>query len=585
MHAASAYMTMTLVDILERHARDAGTRRAFVFLENGEHEAVTLTYAELAASARRIAARLQAWGASGERVLLLFPPGLDFIEALCGCLYAKAVPVPALPVRRGQALARLEGIARDAQPHIALTSEGLLAKTREFLAVAAPGLPVQSIEQARAHGRDGDWCPLCLESDDPALLQYTSGSTGAPRGVLVTHGNLLHNQRFIAERLEQSRETVGVSWLPMFHDMGLIGKVIQPLYLGCQCILMSPEAFLQKPRRWLAAITRYRATATAAPNFAYDLCVDRIPPEERTGLDLSSLRVAYNGSEPVQTQTLAKFSAAFGPFGFDGSAFYPCYGLAEATLMVAGGKPGRGPVLLDADAAELERNVIRPAAPGDARRALVGCGTAAPDHCVRIVDPATGTPLPEGRIGEVWVAGPSVAAGYWRRPEDTQEYFGARLAAPGGGAFLRTGDLGGIAGGELFVTGRLKDIIIVRGRNHYPADIEHTAAQSHPALQPGCAAAFTVQSEGRERLVIVSETRREHWRQVDPSSVTEIVRERVAREHGLRMERLLLVKPGCVPKTSSGKVRRQSCRALYLAGALESREERADAVAAASAMR
>jgi acyl-CoA synthetase (AMP-forming)/AMP-acid ligase II/acyl carrier protein len=356
---------------------------------------------------------------------------------------------------------------------------------------------------------------------------------------------------------------VVVGWLPLYHDMGLIGNVLQPLYVGARAVLLSPLTFLQRPALWLAAVARYRATTSGGPNFAYDLCARKVGEEEKAGLDLSSWSVAFNGAEPVRAETVERFAAAFAPCGFRRAAFFPCYGLAEATLFVTGGAPGAGPVIRPVDAAALERHQVADAPPGAPGRALVGCGRAAAGQAVRIVDPESGAPCAPGRVGEVWVAGPSVAAGYWGRPEETARTFGARLA--GEGPFLRTGDLGFLADGELFVTGRRKDLIILRGRNHYPQDLERTAEASHPALRPGCGAAFGVDRDGEERLVILQEVERSA---ADPAGIADAVRRAVAGEHEVAVEEVVLVRSGTVLKTSSGKVRRAACRAAYLAGEL-----------------
>jgi acyl-CoA synthetase (AMP-forming)/AMP-acid ligase II len=384
---------------------------------------------------------------------------------------------------------------------------------------------------------------------------------------VLSHENLLANSALIRHAFGHSGESVGVVWAPFYHDLGLIGGVLQPVFLGTATVLLSPIAFLRRPIRWLEAVSRYRGTTSGGPNFAYDLCVDRTTPAERAGLDLASWRVAFNAAEPVRASTLDRFARAFAPCGFRPEAFYPCYGLAESTLIVSGGAAGAAPVRLSADARALEHGRLRRAARarGEAR-ALVGCGRSLPGHAVRVVDSATRHPCPPGRVGEIWVAGPSVGRGYWRRPAESARVFGARLAG-GEGPFLRTGDLGVLRDGELYVTGRAKDVVIVRGRNLYPQDIEATAERSHPALRAGCGAAFPVAVADEERLVVVHEVDRTPG--LDPAAVIEAIRARVSAEQEVQVNAVVLIAPRSIPKTSSGKIRRHATRAELLAGALD----------------
>ncbi|HVS00719.1 MAG TPA: amino acid adenylation domain-containing protein, partial [Thermoanaerobaculia bacterium] len=504
-----------------------------------------------------LGAFLQENGAAGERVLLLYPPGLEFVAGFLGCLYGGAIVVPAYPPRSNRPDSRLTAIVKDARPRFALTTPALaqLAEGYAERVVAAeeldPGLAERWVQPA---------------ANEIAFLQYTSGSTATPKGVMVTHRGLVHNEWMIQSAFGQSEESVIVGWLPLYHDMGLIGNVLQPLFAGATCVLMSPVAFLQQPVRWLRAISRYRATTSGGPNFSYELCARKIDAASREGLDLSSWQVAYNGAEPVRADTLRRFAEAFAPCGFRSESFYPCYGLAEATLFVTGGSPGQGAAIREVDAEALGRNEAGPAKAGRPSRALVACGRPWLDQQLRIVDPESGRTLDEGRVGEVWVGGESVAAGYWNRPDETRESFGAGLQGEDG-RFLRTGDLGFLAGGDLFITGRVKDLVIIRGRNHYPQDIELTAERSHPALKPGGGAAFSVEVDGEERLVIVQEVER-IWRR-DLDGVTEAVRRAVAEEHEVPVHAVALIKPNTLPKTSSGKVRRRACREQFLAGQLE----------------
>jgi amino acid adenylation domain-containing protein len=534
----------TLADLLRARAAEHPEREAYLFLVDGEEEGARLTWGELDRRARAVAAVLRESLRPGDRALLLYPPGLDFVAAFFGCLYAGVVAVPAYPPRpHDRAQARLRAIARDAGPQAALTTEGILPA---LAVVPELGAARWIATEGLQDGGLGE--PADFEGPEPesvAFLQYTSGSTAEPKGVMVTHANLLHNEAMIGEAFRQGPGSVVVGWLPLYHDMGLIGNVLQPLHAGGRCVLMSPVAFLQRPRRWLEAVSRYGGTTSGGPNFAYDLCVRRIPPEQRAGLDLRSWRLAFNGAEPVRAETMARFAEAFAPCGFDPAAFYPCYGLAEATLFVSGGTAGTPPRVENGK--------------------LVSCGHAWGGQRIAIADPETGAALPPGIEGEVWVAGPSVAAGYWRNPEATERDFRARLAS-GEGPFLRTGDLGALVDGELFVTGRLKDLIILRGRNLYPQDVERTAEAADPDLRPGGSAAFAVEQDGEERLVIVAEVERR--RRGDLQGLAEAVRQAVAEEHEAQAAEVVLVRPGGVPKTSSGKVRRSACRDAWRAGEL-----------------
>jgi amino acid adenylation domain-containing protein len=548
-----------LTEALRETAVSRPGQTAFTFLD-GAGTATGLTYGELDRQAVAIAARLQQLGGAGQRALLLYPPGLEFIAAFLGCLYGGVVAVPAYPPTSERTLPRLLAIAHDARPALALTTRELLRKLQP-LAARLPGFDrlswvvtggAEIDAETAASWRDPQPGPEAL-----AFLQYTSGSTAAPKGVMVSHGNLLHNEEMIRRAFGQSADSVIVGWLPLYHDMGLIGNVLQPLYLGARCILQAPATFLQRPLSWLAAISRYRATTSGAPNFAYDLCVRKIGEEQRAGLDLASWEVAFNGAEPVRPDTLERFAAAFAPQGFRSRAFYPCYGLAEATLFVSGGGKGAPPVVAAAGA-----------------RGLVGCGRPWMEQRLAVVDPESCRLARDGQEGEIWISGPSIAQGYWGQPEATERAFRARLAGgpadagaeAGEASFLRTGDLGFLRGGELFVTGRLKDLIIIRGRNLYPQDVERTAEESHAALRPGCGAAFAVEDEGEERLVVVQELDPHH--RDEAGAALEALRRAVAEEHEVMVHQAVLVRAGTIPKTSSGKIQRHAACAAFLAGSL-----------------
>lgn len=560
----------TLVDLLRFRALHQPKQRAYTFLINGETEELHLTYEELDRQAKTIGALLQELGAAGERALLLYPPGLEYIVAFFGCLYAGVVAVPAYPPRRNRPLSRLQAMVADAQAVVALTSTSILSDVEKRFS-QAPDL--EALRWLNTDDVTSDlaeaWREPLVTSDTLAFLQYTSGSTAAPKGVMLSHSNLLHNERMVRMAFEHTAQSIVVGWLPLYHDMGLIGITLQPLYVGVPCILMSPAAFLQKPFRWLRAISHYKATTSGGPNFAYDLCVRKITPEQQATLNLSSWSLAFNGSEPVRQETLERFTAIFAPCGFRREAFYPCYGLAEATLFVSGGAKAAPPVVHTVQSAAFEHNqVVTAPIELKATQTLVGCGQSWLDQKIVIVDPESVTRCPPGRVGEIWVSGSSIAQGYWNRCEETKHTFQAYLADTGEGPFLRTGDLGFLQNSELFVTGRLKDLIVIRGHNHYPQDIELTVEQSHAMLRQGCGAAFAVEVEGKERLVVVQEVEPRR-RTLDLEEVIGDIRQAVTENHDLHIHAVLLLKPGSIPRTSSGKIRRSACRIGFLSQSLE----------------
>jgi amino acid adenylation domain-containing protein len=559
-----------LVDLLRCRAETHPHRVAFTFLRKGSEES-SLTYEELDREARAIASLLQAEASSGERALLLYPSGREFIPAFLGCLYAGVVAVPTYPpdpVRPDRSTLRLQAISRDAEPSIILTTSQFLnipkALREQYVAPESANLLITTkLIDSVAQG----WQPPRIASETVALLQYTSGSTTSPRGVMVTHGNLLHNERLIQCACEHDDQSTFVTWLPLYHDMGLIGTVLQPLYIGARSVIMPPLDFLQNPLLWLKAITTYRAVTTGGPNFGFDLCVRKIDPRLVESLDLSSWKVAFNGAEPIRHDTITRFSTAFGPCGFRPEAFFDCYGLAEATLIVSGSPGAVAPSVFVADSAELEQNRVKKAEVNTHSRMLVSSGTPLADMKVAVACPDLLTRRGPGEVGEIWIAGPSVALGYWGRAEETQQTFGAYLADTGEGPFLRTGDLGFINNGELFITGRLKDLIIIRGRNHYPQDIEQTVERVSPALRAGCGAAFAVETAGSEGLAIVQEV--EDNATADTQMLFRAIIKGISEAHNLQVDHIVLVKPHSVPKTSSGKIQRRSCRQSFLDGALK----------------
>lgn len=545
----------TLRDLLAFRAAEDGARPAYAFLPDGETETANFTWLEVERAARSFAARLQAIGGRNARVLIAHPPGLEFVTAFLGCMMTGAIAVPCAPPGGRRSRPRFCSIARDAEPAVVVTSASLLSSLQATIAVIPELAGAAWLTTGCSTDDAFAWVDPGGDGEELALLQYTSGSTSAPRGILLTHAHLLHNLRMIRDAFAQTRESVVVGWLPLFHDMGLIGNVLSPLFTGARCILMPPPAFLQRPVRWLRAITKYGATTSGGPDFAFALCAARIDEEERDGLELSEWRTAFSGSEPVRPETLDRFTTAFAPYGFRREAFVPCYGLAEATLLVSGGNHPQGPRLLR-----------DPEGDGCLR---VSCGPPAEGLRVLVVDPEREMPLPEGRVGELWVSGPSVGLGYWRHNEDSRATFGARTSTGGadGATYLRTGDLGFIQGDGIAVTGRLKDLIVLRGRNHYPSDIESTVESVSSSLQPGGGAAFGVEVGGEERLVVVHELGRAA--REDLEHLIDRIRAAVAEAHEVQPYGILLLGLGRLPRTTSGKVQRRACAAGFAAGTLE----------------
>jgi acyl-CoA synthetase (AMP-forming)/AMP-acid ligase II/acyl carrier protein len=555
----------TLVDLLRRRAEQQPQRRTFTFLVDGEAAEVSFTNKELDARARAIASVLREHRLHGERVLLLYPPGLELIAAVFGCFYAGTIailPYPADPGRLDRTLPRLLSIVDDAQASALLTTSELaelgaatFADSPRLRSLAT--LTTDDIDPAKAE----TWQDPGLYPNDLALLQYTSGSTDQPKGVMLAHGSLILNLGHQRSGWVVNANSHAVIWLPPYHDMGLIGGIFLWLYAGATVTLMSPSAFLQRPARWLQAVSRTKATHIGAPDFAYAMCARKITPGEMDGVSLATLDVAWNGAETVRPETLERFTQVFQSYGFHRQAFLPSYGLAEATLLVAVTNRSR-PAIPDWHPASRRAN----AAPGGAQTGgIASCGPPVGDQRVVIVDPERHTPCEPGDEGEIWVAGPSLAAGYWNRPEETGHIFRATLAN-GEGPFLRTGDLGFLRSGELFITSRLKDLIIIRGRNIHPLDVERTAEASHPALRPGAAAAFAVDAHGAERVVVVQEVNDDGTVPLD--EVAGAIRHAVALAHEVQPYAVVLIKPRSIHKTSSGKIQRRKTQDSFLTGAL-----------------
>ncbi|WP_413173264.1 condensation domain-containing protein [Anabaena azotica] len=557
----------TVVDLLRYRCLEQLNTEAFTFLQDGEAQAQSLTYEELDRQSRAIACQLQVLNLTGQRALLLYPSGLDYLAAFFGCLYAGVVAVPAYPPRNHRNTPRILSIIKDAQATIVLTTTTILQQIKSLLVAKADinmrWLTTDDIQPDIAV----DWRKPPINSDTLAFLQYTSGSTGTPKGVMLTHGNLIHNATMTYVCMEHSRQSKFITWLPMYHDMGLIGGVLQPLYGGFPCIMMSPTSFLQNPYRWLAAISNYQGTTSGAPNFAYHLCVQKITPEQRHTLDLSSWDIAFNGAEPVRQETLELFSRTFADCGFRSQAFYPCYGMAEATLMVSGTVKSDLPVTLTVDKTALEQHKIISTNSNKNIVNLVGYNLSIPGQKIIIADSENCTPCPENVVGEIWVSSPSIGKGYWQRPEETKATFQAQLKDGSEGTFLRTGDLGFFHHGQLFITGRSKDLIIIRGRNLYPQDIELTTENSHSALRRNGGAAFAIEIENEEKLVIVQEL--EFRAKPNFAEVVAAIRQAVSQQFEIQVHAVILIKSGTIPKTSSGKIQRRATKAEFLAGNLQ----------------
>ena len=528
----------TIVDVLRRRAELTPHKRVFLFLDQGEREGASFTFAQLDRRARAIGSRLAALGAGGKQVLLPNPPGLEFVANFFGCLYAGAVAVPAcsslLSTRKHD---RLRTIVEDAEVQF------ILASSTESLTPIDGEAGITLLASDQVPDTEGaEWSPTNCGPDDVAYIQYSSGSTSSPKGVVISHRNVMCNQWMFQQTLRTREDSVIVSWLPHFHDMGLVAVIQRAIYVGMSVVLMAPLEFIRRPVQWLRAISRYRASISMAPNFAYDLCVERVKEEAIAELDLSCWEVALNGSEPVKAETMKRFAEKFDKAGFRTESFCPGYGLAEATVFVST-RVSSQPVV--------------------SRRQVVSCGPPCVSERVLIVDPKTHRRCSEGIEGEIWVGGPHVAQGYWKRPAETVETFKACLSDTGAGPFLRTGDLGFLLDGELYVTGRLKELIILHGKNHYPQDIEALVATSHSLLRRDCGAAFSVEVTGREELVVLQEVKR----QTPPEKSFEIqcaIRQALAEDQAIKPYSVVLLKPNTIPKTSSGKIMRSVCRTDFL---------------------
>jgi acyl-CoA synthetase (AMP-forming)/AMP-acid ligase II len=562
----------SLADLLRRRAAEQPNDLAYIFLPDRSGEPTQLTFADLYACARMVALGLGERGQKGERAALLFPPGLDFIVAFFGCLLAGVIAVPMMIPRRDSSRDASAAILADCSPRFAMTRRELITGARPDLVerFRNPEVEWLFVDSSVAGPGEPESALPAPERGDIAFLQYTSGSTSAPKGVVVSHDNLLENLEMIRIAFGNTRKSTYVSWVPLYHDMGLVLNVLQSLYVGALCVLLAPVSFMQRPLSWLWAIHDYRAEVAGGPNFAFDLCVRRYRAEQMHGIDLSCWKVAFNGAEPVRADTIERFTSTFAPYGFDLKSAHPAYGMAEATLLISTGKRDAAPETQTVSRNALQRHRVVSPMRKDDGHILVGCGRQLAGERLAIVEPETRQRLGRLLIGEVWVAGPHVAQGYWRNPEATSLVFRARIAGDDVECWLRTGDLGFLDDkGELYITGRIKDLIIIRGINHYPQDIENTVQDSHPALRRHCGAAFSVlDKNGEEQLIVVQEVERTHRRQIAIAEIVACIREAITREQDVAAHKIVLIRTGTLPQTTSGKIQRAAARQMFLAGSL-----------------
>lgn len=554
----------SLSDVLATHAKNQPHALAYVFLAEGKNPQ-ELSFQQLDFAARRIAAELN-FSNESSCVLLLFPQGLEFIKAFLGCAYAGFPAVPLSMPRAKQSMQVLERVALNCNAKVVLCTSATLALLNSRIQDDSflRHLRWVAVDQLTPYQEN-----LCTGSDflrkstNPLFLQYTSGSTGSPKGVIISHRNLLHNVHYLASKFKYMRDSVIVSWLPQFHDMGLIGSILQALYVGIPCVLLSPTVFVQKPYLWLKAISDYRGTASGGPNFAYDLCVSKITEEQAASLDLSSWKLAWTGAELVRAATLIAFENRFSTRGFAKTAFTPVYGMAECTLAVTTDHFLNRFKSIKIDRVQLLEDQIKiPAINYSTEtKAFVSCGHSLPDQEIRIISPVNYKPLLELNIGEIYVKGPSVAEGYWNNRLATEEYFNQSIEQEKG--FFRTGDLGFQFQGELYLVGRVKETMKINGRNIYPSDIESTVSGAHDSLKPNGVAAFSIPTDGTERLVIVCELKRENLRNFDPKEIKKSIFQAIFDEHGIAVHDFILIKTTSLPVTTSGKIQRILCKELY----------------------
>lgn len=560
----------TLSEMLREKSSLYPEKNAYIFLKDGDEVGEKITFRQVDQEAQRLAGVLQSEHLQGERVLLLYPSSLEYIKAFFGCIYASSIAVPVYPPRANKAAKRIVSIVQDSQAKAVLTTKAIrdkLLESENFGAIASKlqWIATDALSEYKSH----EWSPSVVDPNDIAYLQYTSGSTGHPKGVEITHRNVLHNSRYIHTLHRTGPDTVSVSWLPIYHDMGLIDGILQSAYTGGTAVLMPAVSFLQRPIRWLKAISDYSASHSGGPNFAYDLCIEKIRKSEIESLDLSCWTNAYVGAEIVWAKTLFQFSQKFKEAGFEDRSFHPCYGLAESTLVATGGEYGERPTLLEISQRMPGRKCKKDGIESIESGFLVGNGKSHQDIIVKIVNPVTLAECLPNEEGEIWIHGPSVARGYWKNEDLTKKTFQARCMGSDTREYLRTGDLGFLHKDELFYTGRLKELIIIRGQNYYPYDFERLIQDENPAFVTNGGAAFSVYVSNVEKIIIVQEVARTYIRKIDMKDEINKARKIIWNEFQLQLYDVVLTKPNILPRTSSGKVQRGAAKNLYSKGQIE----------------
>lgn len=554
----------SISEILHWRAIHQPYKTAYIFLPDGENTEEKITYTELDQVAKQIASSIQKTCKNGDRVLLMYNPGLSFVKAFFACLYAGVIAVPAYPPKLNRSSNRLTSIINDCTPKMALTNTTIYQNLSKKEAVIPELAHVQIIDTESIEKANKPENLYQEANEKIAFLQYTSGSTSQPKGVMVTHQNILINEQMIENAFFHTSETIFVSWLPMFHDMGLISDLLQPMYLGVPLTFMAPSSFIQKPIRWLRAISKYKATTSGGPNFAYDLCLQKISDDDLSGLDLSSWTVAYNGAEPIQFNTLKKFSKKFEQVGFKESSFLPCYGLAECTLYAIGHK---APYYFAVDKNSYANTTIKKSSSESNTQWLVSSGKNTNPQHLKIVNTQTFMPCSKNEIGEIWLNGPHITNGYWNNEQKTQETF---CAIPKNQndltlTYLRTGDFGFINDdNEIFIVGRLKDLIIINGKNFYPQDIEYCVAKASDQINGICTVAISIEKNGTENLVVICELNRQKNTTESHAEICKKIGNAISQEFNIAIHDIVLLKPLVMPKTSSGKLQRQLCKTMYL---------------------
>jgi acyl-CoA synthetase (AMP-forming)/AMP-acid ligase II/acyl carrier protein len=559
----------TIVTVLHHRALLHPEKRAFTLLAAGEEESGSLSYGELDTAACNIAIKLKSLGLAGKVVLMFYTPGFDFITAFFGCLYAGVIPAAAYPPRKNRSVQRIRSMAADCGATAILTTESTGNSLERNFAEdrLLSGLPWHATDTWQITG-PAALDPAGSDYEKLAFLQYTSGSTGDPKGVMVSHRNIMYNLRSLQMIFQITPTDTAVHWVPQFHDLGLIFGILETIFSGSFTVLIPPFIFISTPFSLLSAITRYGATVSGQPDFAFNHCVDKIDPEQRKTLNLSTLRIMYSGAEPVRKSTFDRFLATFGPVGLKPTSLIPAYGMAESTLILVGGAITNPTVYLPVKSSELEKNRVTPVTGerhGENVQWIASNGTSKMDTAILIMDPETGGVQESGKIGEVWASGSTIAMGYWGKPALTQAVFRASPAGVDDPVWLRTGDLGFQHNGDLYITGRLKDLIIIRGRNFYPQDIEEVMETSHPAIRKSCSAAFPIDHAGKEQLALVAEVGRA-VKEPETAGIFESIVAAVSREFEIQPYRITLIRTGSIIKTSSGKIMRRANREALLIG-------------------